>query len=158
MTARDELAHAAKLLAEAINIMAREELAPADEYDAAQERGEVAGPADGSLGRSNGERPATAADLGLSHKDIHEFELAAGERSPPGFNGLPDPSGMIAGERILVAGCRGWIENRYTLGKGDERESFWLLDKDGTRVASAMGRENAEAKLREFEKTGKVSA
>lgn len=45
----------------------------ADEYDAAQERGEV-----GQEGRpktvsdGNGIVPITAADLGLSRKDIHE--------------------------------------------------------------------------------------
>lgn len=44
----------------------------ADEYDAAQERGEVAGAKDGSRGRSIGERPATAAEIGLDRKDIHE--------------------------------------------------------------------------------------
>lgn len=44
----------------------------ADEYDAAQERGEVATAKDGNAGRFSGERPATAADLGLSRKEIHE--------------------------------------------------------------------------------------
>jgi hypothetical protein len=44
----------------------------ADEYDAAQERGEVVGPAD----RRSNSRPeankATASDIGLTHKEIHE--------------------------------------------------------------------------------------
>jgi hypothetical protein len=41
----------------------------ADEYDAAQERGEVASARDGKLGRSGSERPKeTAADVGLSRK------------------------------------------------------------------------------------------
>jgi hypothetical protein len=44
----------------------------ADEYDSAQERGEVAGAKDGSRGRSKGERPATAAEVGLDRKDIHD--------------------------------------------------------------------------------------
>lgn len=43
----------------------------ADEYDAAQERGEVAG-----QGKpSTQEGLAKAADLGLSHKDIHEARI-----------------------------------------------------------------------------------
>lgn len=56
-----------------IEAMAKRRLA--DEYDAAQERGEVASAKDGNLGRSSGERPATAADLGLSRKEIHEARV-----------------------------------------------------------------------------------
>lgn len=46
----------------------------ADEYDAAQERGEVAGPTGNHL-RSDAERKPTAADIGLSRKDVHESRL-----------------------------------------------------------------------------------
>jgi hypothetical protein len=43
----------------------------ADEYDAAQERGEVA-----SQGKPSGaEGLATTADIGLTHKDIHEARV-----------------------------------------------------------------------------------
>jgi hypothetical protein len=46
----------------------------ADEYDAAQERGEVAG--DGRPKTvPNGNGKATAADLGISRKTIHESRL-----------------------------------------------------------------------------------
>lgn len=41
---------------------------PRDEYDAAQERGEVAG--QGKPSKTEG--LATTADIGLTHKDIHE--------------------------------------------------------------------------------------
>lgn len=44
----------------------------ADEYDAAQAAGQVASPRDGNLGRSNGERPATASDIGLTRKEVHD--------------------------------------------------------------------------------------
>jgi hypothetical protein len=52
----------------------------ADEYDAAQERGEVA---KGSIrtdivGEHNDVRPATAADLGLTRKAIHEARQVLG--------------------------------------------------------------------------------
>ncbi|MGN6117759.1 MAG: hypothetical protein ACTHN2_19825 [Nitrobacter sp.] len=48
----------------------------ADEYDAAQERGEVASAHDGKFGRSEPERlKPTAADIGLSRKDIHEARI-----------------------------------------------------------------------------------
>lgn len=42
----------------------------ADEYDAAQERGEVAKAGDPRP--STAEGPPTAANIGLTHKDIHE--------------------------------------------------------------------------------------
>jgi hypothetical protein len=43
----------------------------ADEYDAAQERGEVAG--QGKPSKAEG--LTTTADIGLTHKDIHEARL-----------------------------------------------------------------------------------
>ena len=60
----------------------------ADEYGAAQERGEVAA---GSVRTDivpdeNDVRPATAAELGLSRKDIHEARLIRdAERAEPGI-------------------------------------------------------------------------
>jgi hypothetical protein len=52
----------------------------ADEYDAAQERGEVA--AQGKP--SSAEGLPTTADIGLTHKDIHEARLVrAVTKSPP---------------------------------------------------------------------------
>ena len=44
----------------------------ADEYDAAQERGEVAG--QGKPSKAEGYQ-ATTADIGLTHKDIHEARI-----------------------------------------------------------------------------------
>jgi len=47
----------------------------ADEYDAAQERGEVATANEGRPRRSGAERLPAAADVGLSRKEIHEARL-----------------------------------------------------------------------------------
>lgn len=44
----------------------------ADEYDAGQERGEVARAKDGASWRSERERPPTAANIGLTRKDFYE--------------------------------------------------------------------------------------
>ena len=56
-----------------------------DEYEAAQERGEVA--ADGrpkTVPDENGLKPATAADIGLSRKDIHEArQIRDAEKAEP---------------------------------------------------------------------------
>jgi len=58
----------------------------ADEYDAAQERGEVAKRGDNQRGRSNGERPPSSTDIGLTHKEIHEARLLRdAELIDPGF-------------------------------------------------------------------------
>lgn len=54
-------------------------------YDAAQQRGEVAGPRDGNSGRSGGERPAPVTDLGLTRQAIHEAgQLCDAEAAYPG--------------------------------------------------------------------------
>ncbi|KZY32284.1 hypothetical protein A3731_22370 [Roseovarius sp. HI0049] len=68
--------------AHALSIRARAEMRLAEEYDAAQERGEV---------RANGERTFSkeekvgASDLGLSGKDIHEARhMRDAEAADPG--------------------------------------------------------------------------
>jgi hypothetical protein len=54
----------------------------ADEYDAAQERGEVAG--QGKPSKAEG--LTTTADIGLTHKDIHEARLIRdAEAAEPGI-------------------------------------------------------------------------
>lgn len=58
----------------------------ADEYDAAQKRGEVAG--NGQRGKAvpDGNSLATAADLGLTRKDIHEArQVRDAELADPGI-------------------------------------------------------------------------
>lgn len=85
--AHDELiaaAHRAQADALAIEAQAKRRLA--DEYDSAQARGEVQ-----TLGRPKNlpdekNSPASAADLGLSHKDIHEARvLRDAEQAEPGI-------------------------------------------------------------------------
>jgi hypothetical protein len=75
--------------AHALAIRARAEMRLAEEYDAAQDRGEVA---KGSTGRGdkivddhNDFKPATAADLGLRRDEIHEArKLRDAEHADPG--------------------------------------------------------------------------
>ncbi|MFG6589992.1 hypothetical protein [Sulfitobacter sp. 1A12157] len=59
----------------------------AEEYDAAQDRGEVA--KDGkpkTVGGDNGIKPATAADIGLRRDEIHDArKLRDAERDEPGI-------------------------------------------------------------------------
>lgn len=81
--AHDELiakAHRAQADALEIEAMAKRRLA--DEYDAAQERGEVAD--QGKPSRTGG--LATVADIGLTHKDIHEArQIRDAEVAHPGI-------------------------------------------------------------------------
>ncbi|WP_282604016.1 hypothetical protein [Paracoccus sp. PARArs4] len=59
----------------------------AEEYDAAQDRGEVSKGRDGpGAGVSQGNAKATASDLGLARKDIHEArQLRDAEKAEPGL-------------------------------------------------------------------------
>lgn len=85
--AHDELIAAAhRAQADALEIEAQAKRRLADEYDSAQERGEVQ-----TLGRPKNlpdekNSPASAADLGLSHKGIHEARvLRDAEQAEPGI-------------------------------------------------------------------------
>jgi hypothetical protein len=81
------IAAAHRAQADALEIEAQAKRRLADEYDAAQERGEVASQRDGKLGRSEPERlKPTAADVGLSRKEIHEARtIRDAELADPGI-------------------------------------------------------------------------
>ena len=81
------IAAAHRAQADALEIEAQAKRRLADEYDAAQERGDVASSHDGKLGRSQPERlKATASDLGLTRKDIHEARIIRdAEKADPGI-------------------------------------------------------------------------
>lgn len=85
--AHDELVAAAhRAQADALEIEAGAKRRLADEYDAAQERGEVATSNDGDR-RSGSERlKPTAADIGLSRKQVHEARIIRdAEAAEPGI-------------------------------------------------------------------------
>lgn len=72
--------------ADALEIEAGAKRRLADEYDAAQERGEVAGLRDGRRSSQTEDLKPTASDIGLSHKDIHEARtLRDAEKADPGI-------------------------------------------------------------------------
>ncbi len=71
----------------ALAIEARAEIRLAEEYEAAQDRGEVAknGGDRTSVPGENTEKPATSAEIGIDRKDIHRGrKLAAAEAAEPG--------------------------------------------------------------------------
>lgn len=76
----------------------------ADEYDAAQDRGDVA-KAGGDKGKLPDGNFATAADIGLTHKEIHEArQLRDAERATKGLSAESSkPLGRIL-HRVANAG------------------------------------------------------
>jgi hypothetical protein len=71
----------------ALNIEVRAQCRLADEFDAAQKRGEVIGAKGGNpkLKRSNQERLATVSDVGLTRKQVHEArQVRDVEKKNPG--------------------------------------------------------------------------
>lgn len=111
--AHDELiAKVSRAQADALEIEAKAKRRLADEYDAAQERGEVATRQNnpGSAGHVPGQNmplPATAADLGLSRKDIHEARiLRDAEIAEPGIVAATIEAAVAAGEEPTRAKVR----------------------------------------------------
>jgi hypothetical protein len=80
------IAAAHRAQADALEIEAGAKRRLADEYDAAQERGEVVGPKGGGDSTVPVRTAATAADLGLTRKQIHEArEVRDAELADPGI-------------------------------------------------------------------------
>lgn len=109
--AHDSLIAAAhRTQADALEIEAQAKRRLADEYDAAQERGEAATRQNnpGSVGHVPLENmPATAAALGLSRKDIHEArEIRDAEQADPGIVRRTLDEAIDAGEEPTRAKVR----------------------------------------------------
>ena len=117
-SAHDDLVAAAhRAQAHALEIEARAKRRLADEYDAAQARGEVA-TATGNRGNQwtvpdgNG-APASAASLGLSRKDIHDARLLRdAERADPGLVRRTLDERLAQGEEPTRAALRRAAEAR----------------------------------------------
>jgi hypothetical protein len=110
--AYDELmAKVHRTQADALEIEALAKRRLADEYDAAQERGEMAGPRDGDHRRSDRERPPAAADIGLTRKEIHHArQIRDAEAREPGIVRRTLDDRLAAGQeptRAAVKGARG---------------------------------------------------
>lgn len=108
--AHDELiakVHRAQADALEIEAMAKRRLA--DEYDAAQERGEVAklGSNQTEVGVPDGNTLPTAADIGLSRKDIHEArQIRDAEVAQPGLISRTIMERLHAGHEPTKAAVR----------------------------------------------------
>ena len=94
------VAAAHRAQARALEIEAGAKRRLADEYDAAQERGEVATGKDGpGAGVLNGNAKATTKDIGLTRKDIYDArEVRDAEESDPGIVKRALDEALDAGE------------------------------------------------------------
>lgn len=97
--------------ADALEIEAAAKRKLADEYDAAQERGEVATRQNhpGSVGHVPEQNmpPATASDIGISRKDIHEArQIRDAEEAAPGIVKAAIEEAIEAGEEPTRAKVR----------------------------------------------------
>lgn len=127
----DVLAKVHRAQADALEIEAMAKRRLADEYDAAQERGEVA-----SQGKpSSLEGFATAADLGLTHKDIHEArQIRDAEADDPGIIRRTIDEKLEAGEEPTKAALKAAIVNRTSF-TGDNQ---WFTPVDHIERARAF--------------------
>jgi hypothetical protein len=115
--------------ANALAIRARAEMRLAEEYDAAQERGEVAG-----IGGNRGNQfasvdnanAATAADLGLRRDEIHEArKLRDAERDDPGLVARTIDGMIERGEEPTSAALRREVTSRPA-PKRMNQSALWL--------------------------------
>ena len=106
--AHDSLIAAAhRAQADALEIDARAKRRLADEYDAAQERGEVVGPKGGGDSTVPVRNAATATDLGLTRKAIHEArQVRDAEAAEPGIVRRALDDRLAAGQEPTRAALR----------------------------------------------------
>lgn len=117
--------------ANALAIRARAEMRLAEEYDAAQERGEVAS-AESNRGNQwtvskGNEAPTTAADLGLARKDIHEArKLRDAEAQEPGLIRRSLEAMIERGEEPTRAALKREVIDRPQPAKKMNQTALWL--------------------------------
>jgi hypothetical protein len=106
--AHDEVIAAAyRAQADALEIEAQAKRRLADEYDAAQERGEVKTRADNQHASSTAEEAVSASDVGLTHKEIHEARIIRdAEKEEPGIIRRALDAMIHAGEEPTKAKVR----------------------------------------------------
>lgn len=104
----DLIAAAHRAQAHALEIEARAKRRLADEYDAAQERGEVQKPGGDRVSNvPGGNNAPTVTDIGLSRKDIHDAPLIRdAEAADPGIVRRTLDEGLARGEEPTRAALR----------------------------------------------------
>jgi hypothetical protein len=120
----DLIAAAHRAQADALMIEAQAKRRLADEYDAAQERGEVASGRDGpGAGVLNGNAKATVADIGLTRKDIHDARVVRdAEAADPGVVRRTVEEAVAAGKEPTKAKVRRAAKKVAKRGKSKSKK------------------------------------
>ena len=124
--AHDELIAAAhRAQADALTIEALAKRRLADEYDVAQERGDVqAHGRPKNLPDGKVFSPVTAADLGLSHKEVHEARVIRdAEKADPGIVRRTLEEKLARGEEPTRAALRKMVVDAAMRGLRPERKA-----------------------------------
>lgn len=149
-SAHDSLVAAAhRTQANALTIEAEAKRRLADEYDAAQERGEVATrqTARKSSSQQEHDRPATTADIGLSRKQIHEARMIRDvEKTEPGVVRRAVNEALAAGEEPTKARVRRAVIKASKNGKAGAGTSiprrppfrFWVQLREGLEKINGL--------------------
>jgi len=126
----DLVARCHRAQADALIIRSQAEIRLADEYDAAQERGDAAGPSTGRPKSVADDNAYSAADLGLRRDEIHDArKLRDAERDNPGL-----------AERALNE----MVEARQEPTRAELRRSVLAAVDDAARPSRGPSRRNPE--------------
>ena len=107
------IAAAHRAQADALEIEAGAKRRLADEYDAAQERGEIVGRKGGGDSTVPQRNAATAADIGLSRKDIHDArQIRDAENADPGIVKRTLDQAINAGKEPTKAKLRKAVDSK----------------------------------------------
>lgn len=142
--AHDELiATVHRTQADALEIEAQAKRRLADEYDAAQDRGEVAtrdrGGANLPNGVSGGNTVATVADLGLTRKQVHEArQIRDAEKADPGIVRRVLDQRLAERQEPTKAAVREAVDNVVAIDKlRSPRKPAAVIDEEVDREAAA---------------------
>jgi len=150
--AHDTLVAAAhRAQADALLIESQAKRRLADEYDAAQERGEVAGPRDGKLGRSEGERLPTADDIGFTRRAIMEArQIRDAEARDPGIVERTVNAALERGDEPTRAEVKRAIGPSEYLNKRAAEEEQAMRDARDFRALRKLWKASSEGAQQQF--------
>lgn len=147
--ADDLIAAAYRVQADALEIEAGAKRRLADEYDAAQERGEVVG----KLRSAKELSKPTAADVGLSRKDIHEARIIRdAEQEEPGIVRRVLDEAIAAGEEPTRAKVSKAVKAKRTRGPRFQAPQETQHDRD-LRALIGVWESACESARKEFLET-----
>ncbi len=125
--AHDELVGAAyRAQGDALLIESQAKMRLADEYDAAQGRGEVASVGQPSIVPEGNDKPATAEDIGLTRKDIHEArQIRDAETADPGVVRRAVEDRLRSGAEPTKAAVREAVRERLSSDRPTPTGEAW---------------------------------